>query len=392
MLRGVALEAVDAETLRQCGARLRIVGRGSGRYDIHTRQMVGAVRTRSIDLVLRPKIDLAGFLEMLADALGLVRFGADVTLVGGESILSVMAALYARAIARALSRGLLRGYDMRSEPLSHVRGRVDSMALAVRRFGVIPPIDCTYQEFTADIEVNQRLRAAALFLLRSGACDAPTEALLRSSISRLSPVSDRRFVRPVRPLPRERRFATYGAAVDLADLVLNATSLDLRNGAVRSLGFLVDMDDVYEAWVAARVGRFLRVPAARWRRHPGALFFDREQRVKLEPDVVWTRRGAPKLPIDAKYKRGERIPNADVYQLAAYCAALGSKEGVLFCADVPSHTLWLVHGVRVHVHRLPVEGGAEARSRAVAEAARLLSSLEPTSAGAAAGGGAVPTL
>lgn len=374
-LRGLVLDATDAEALRAAGARVTLNQRTDGRYDLAAKQMVGTVRTANLDLVIRPKVPADAFLELLGQAPGLARLAGRLNLQRWDDLLPAVTGLYAHALHDALRRGVLRGYHHRREALSFCRGKIDGLTLATRRFGVIPPVDCDFEEFSPDIEVNQRLKAAAAFLFRSGFGLDSDRGLLRSALDRLATVRDRRFRSPLPPLPLDRRLSTYGAAVDLANLVLSSASLDLQHGAVASVGFLLNMDDLYEAWVAGVLSAELRTGRPRWRRHPPRLHLDYDRSVKLEPDVLWSPAGGPKVPIDAKYKRGARIPNPDVYQMAAYCAGLGVIRGVVFCVDVRPHLLRLRNGVTIHVRRLSIEGNPEHRVATVRREAAFLRSL-----------------
>jgi 5-methylcytosine-specific restriction enzyme subunit McrC len=62
--------------------------------------------------------------------------------------------------------------------------------------------------------------------------------------------------------------------------------------------------------------------------------------------------------IDAKYKTitvGKRGPNADMYQLTAYCTALGLREGHLIYAkgDTASHAVAIVGAdITIYCHAL----------------------------------------
>lgn len=62
----------------------------------------------------------------------------------------------------------------------------------------------------------------------------------------------------------------------------------------------------------------------------------------MYPDVVHARLGHPVAVFDAKYKlegTSGRYPNADAYQMLAYCTALGLLEGWLVYAQG-------AHGIR----------------------------------------------
>lgn len=99
-------------------------------------------------------------------------------------------------------------------------------------------------------------------------------------------------------------------------------------------GLLLDMPRVFEDFVCTAMreelqatygGRTLRQPT----RH-----LDVAGRITLKPDLVWQRRGRAAAVVDAKYKAEQPAghPNADIYQLLAYCTALGLPRGHLVYA------------------------------------------------------------
>ncbi len=62
--------------------------------------------------------------------------------------------------------------------------------------------------------------------------------------------------------------------------------------------------------------------------------------MSLRPDLVWRDGGRDVFAGDAKYKNvsGERVPNADVYQLLAYTTALDLPGGLLIYAKGEADT------------------------------------------------------
>ena len=63
---------------------------------------------------------------------------------------------------------------------------------------------------------------------------------------------------------------------------------------------------------------------------------DEADTVLMKPDVTWWSGDRCLAVIDAKYKRttSDDYPNADAYQMLAYCTRLGLRRGVLVYADV----------------------------------------------------------
>ena len=63
---------------------------------------------------------------------------------------------------------------------------------------------------------------------------------------------------------------------------------------------------------------------------------DEGDEIGLLPDITWWRDGRCRAVVDAKYKRvsNASYPNADAYQMLAYCTRLGLDEGWLIYADL----------------------------------------------------------
>ena len=103
-----------------------------------------------------------------------------------------------------------------------------------------------------------------------------------------------------------------------------------------------------EALVPAYSGRV----ASQDRNH-----FDEAEQVTLKPDIVWKIRGTPVAVIDAKYKseKPAGYPNADLYQLLAYCTVLGLRNGHLVYAkgnEDPARHIVRGSGVEIFCHAL----------------------------------------
>ena len=54
----------------------------------------------------------------------------------------------------------------------------------------------------------------------------------------------------------------------------------------------------------------------------------------MRPDFVWSHGGRARVVVDAKYKaeKPSGFPQADLYQMLAYCTVLGLDEGHLVYA------------------------------------------------------------
>jgi 5-methylcytosine-specific restriction enzyme subunit McrC len=234
---------------------------------------------------------------------------------------------------RAIEQGILRGYVHVDERLSTIRGRIrfgDQLATSAS----LPfPIELSYDDYTEDIVENQIIKTASVLLLR---------------LPRVTPLARRRLLR-LRALlddvslvdrPREvkgpaltRLNQRYGSALRLAELVMKAASIDAPKGQLAATAFVFDMNKVFEDFVsvalAEAIARFGGELRPQWK---GRL--DRERGLRIIPDLTWWVGGKCVAVADAKYKALSvaGMPNADAYQMLAYCTALSLAEGFLMYA------------------------------------------------------------
>lgn len=169
----------------------------------------------------------------------------------------------------------------------------------------------------------------------------------------------------------DRRNNRYSSALALASLVLSASSVEQRAGSVVTSGFMVDMWSVFEDFVSAALREAFKP-------YGGVLVsqyqstLDVDETVKIAPDLVWLVDGEVRACIDVKYKveKHGQYPNADLYQMAAYCRRSGLKAGHLVYAagDSEARRTQVVDGPVVQQHALDL-------SRPVVAVADQLSSI-----------------
>lgn len=106
-------------------------------------------------------------------------------------------------------------------------------------------------------------------------------------------------------------------------------------------------------------------------------FLDEEMRLRLKPDLTWWAGGTLRAVVDAKYKAltDDRFPNADAYQMLAYCKGFNVSSGTLVYAQDPLgsdrvHTL--PGGVRINVRSVNLEAQPPAVLAQVEALARSL--------------------
>ena len=363
--------------------------------------VVGAGEIAGRALSVAPKLEIRRLLFLLGYSLDATRW-QEVLRAFKEApdLLTAIVPGFIRAVRDATSRGLLRGYHPYEEALSTVRGQIDFGALIKVRSGVIPPLDCRFDEYSEDILANQILLAATERLMSLRRLPDPLKTELRITRSLFSRVS--RLPAHASAVPSftyNRLTEHYRPAVELARLILRGFSVEVGGGSKSSRGFFLDTAQMFEDFVVIALREALELSEqsfpqeARGRK----LFLDRGQRVKLEPDLSWWTAGQCVFVGDAKYKRtppSSGVKNPDLYQLLAYTQATGLTRGLLvYAAGEDEEARYSIAGseTELEVRTLDLDqeparlleqvGSIAARIRAVASFPvneRVLAAAEPT--------------
>ena len=355
-----------------------------GKYILRPSSIVGALEIGGLSVLIRPKIGIPKLLSLACYAMGMYR-QQDMRLFDFEedkTLPDTLALALVAAARRAFSRGLLHGYQMREEALHTVRGRVRFSEQIRRRFGVPLPVEVRYNEFTADIVENRLVKAAVMRLgaMRLRSPDARRGlGWIAGMLSDVSPVE---FAsNDVPPVSFDRLNEHYRGVVGLARLVLMHSAFEAGRGRVRALGFLMNMNDVFQEFVtvALRDALGLSERVFREKRIPS---LDLGGDVRLSPDLTWWDGGGCVFVGDAKYKNiaVRSVPNADIYQLLAYTTALDLPGGLLIYAqgEADAAVYEVRHaGKRLEVAALDLSGELNdilARVDALAEKVKALRS------------------
>ena len=308
-------------------------------YRLTARSTVGAVEIGDLSVFIEPKIGIPQLLSLACYAMGVVKPQEDklFDFEEKETLPDTLALALAAAARRAFRQGLLHGYRMEEEALHTVRGRIRLNEQIRRRFGIVPPVEVRYDEFTADILANRLVKAAAGRLgrmrLRSQAAHHGL-GLVAGVLEQVSPVEFPPSAVP--ELRFDRLNEHYRGVVGLSRLILRHSAFESGRGAVRASGFLLDMNTLFQEFVTVALRENLRVSDRTLRSDGRGPEFrlDEKGSVRLEPDLSWWDDGACTFVGDAKYKNltGASVPNSDLYQLLTYATALDLPGGLLIYA------------------------------------------------------------
>lgn len=296
---------------------------------------VGVARVAGIELWVKPKLDIQRLFFLLGYALdGKGWRDEDLALAEAPDLLTALAEAFARQADRALQQGLVQGYRVVEEALPVLRGRIREGEQMRRRYGLAVPIEVRYDDYTVDVAENQLLRSAAERLLRlPGLSKFTRQALLRILI-RMTDVSVLVRGQQLPTWQPSRLNVRYHVALRLAELVLRGGSVEQDSGIVHVNGFMLNMAKVFEDFLSVTLGAALTAYGGVCRPQDG-WHLDEAEQIRMRPDLVWyAESGAVAAVVDAKYKaeKPAGFPDADLYQMLAYCTALGLPRGHLVYA------------------------------------------------------------
>ncbi|MFI6498918.1 McrC family protein [Nonomuraea typhae] len=338
----------------------------SGVWEVTPRGRVGVARVGDAEVWVTPKLPIDRLLF-------LVGYAADpkgwrdetVRLDVRDGLIPAIAQALWRQAERALSQGLLQGYRTIEESSYVLRGRLREGDQLRRRHGRVIPMEIRHDDFTVDIAENQILLAAVTRMLAVPRIGSEPRRRLTALRRRLAEVTS--LVRGT-ALPRwhpSRLNTRYHTALRLAEIVWRATSPEQAPGSTATNGFLFDLPKIFEDFVTVAVSEELRA------RFGGAAYpqyhvhLDEAFAVRMKPDLVWELAGIPHAVIDAKYKQEKPAgyPDADLYQMLAYCTALRLPRGHLIYAkgNASAATHVVRHaGIEIICHALDLDAEPEA--------------------------------
>jgi 5-methylcytosine-specific restriction enzyme subunit McrC len=307
-----------------------------GSYLVRANNLVGTVVAGDLRVAIRPKIPLRNLLYLLGVGYDDIRWWERSFPYERQlELLPAMLAFFARSLQRSLAAGLLRSYRWHEDRLTTVRGRIDFQA-QLGRPAERTTIACRYEEYTADNLLNRYLQAAVRRALLVPDVPPALRRLMLGELVRFEEVEDAAVrADAIDGYVHSRLDEHYRTPLALARLILEGGTIADRAGATTAGSFLIDMNQLFEDFVAERLRRHLH-PHLRLDREP-PVSFDRAGHVRTKPDIVLRNvQGKVVHVADVKYKvSGSGLArNEDYYQLLSYATILRQPEGSLLYHDV----------------------------------------------------------
>jgi 5-methylcytosine-specific restriction enzyme subunit McrC len=342
-LPDLALSAADRKLVAE------LTGGQGGRLDIdelrqgirvRARSWVGVVRFQNFEVRITPKLagGNARLVDMLRltsglDALRRNRSRRYLQVEQSIHLFDLIALLFAEACERIVQGGLLHDYVERESDLPVLRGRLLVGEQVRWHYGRVDRLACRYDDHLTDIVDNQ-IVAAALSLCRSRV----SHPAVRLHVHRLHTLftaacSEEKVtdLKGARAAVHYHRFNEhYREAHELAWLLFDGMGVDdlLQSGPTQSFAFLLDMNRLYERFIARFVAFALqnsdyRIQAQRQDRSIIWDMMRNKPYTSIVPDLLIKTSDGRRLAVDSKYKLYDerQLSTADIYQSFLYAYA-----------------------------------------------------------------------
>ncbi len=290
---------------------------------------VGALAVPGLVVRVMPKVSVTNFFAMLGAGVSPDAFDHEhVTWSDTDELIDGVAFFAIRLIDSATMRGLVHGYVPREERMRTIRGRLLVEEFARRPWSAAEP-QCRFDDFTADIVENQLFRCTLQAMLSWPQLAPHVRREALRVLGRFDGVADTPATRHAAPLPITRLNEHYEDAMRLSRLVLQAMSLSHEAGDQQANSLMVDMDDLFQRWIAQELDLRL-APEMRIERDED-VWLDEGRAVTMVPDLV-VRRGCEVVLVgDAKYSMGADgyMASRDYLELVAHTTAMGLPTGLL---------------------------------------------------------------
>ena len=337
------------------------------RKGIRTNEMVGVLQVDEFTFQILPKIDqpetgkevanqaVLNLLFMLSYAHDLKLHLPDLAHLTSrhDNWYEVLTFLFASDLHRQVQSGFAQNYVQREEMQPVIRGRWDlNRQIGVHAF-VKDRFDVIFDEFSPDTRLNQILRFV-VDRLRQTTTDARNLALLTDlsvwfdPVTPLADVSVAELDQMVFTRLNER----FQPAFQLARFFLSQQTLSLQSGRSHTFAFLLDMNRLFERFVARFLERHRgEILRGRWSdlhiqvQAKGAEVYlgkrlttgEPSPIALLKPDLLLYHPGfiQPILIMDTKYKQlnpvaaRRGVAESDLYQMLAYITRFECNEAVL---------------------------------------------------------------
>ncbi|MGK7653227.1 McrC family protein [Roseovarius sp. B08] len=339
----------DAARLVEASRRSSFAGRGGEgvlehrRTHLRARGVVGVISVPGCQLEILPKIEAMDEADVADETLRrrlvhMLAIARDIRIDAQDAasldwqrdtLLEILIRLFCRKMLVAVRQGIPRRYIAHEDYLPALRGSLD----VTRQFSTLAAqpqrLACRYDELSADIALNQVMKAAISHLVRLST-SADNQRCLRElsfTYAGVTPVppSALRWDRIV----LDRTSGRWRELLSLARLLLGERYQMTSAGHSEGHALLFEMNTLFEEYIARLLQRALAGTAFRATTqggHRDCLYEDGTGRFRTRPDILIRDGNGIAMVLDTKWKRmtpriddpKQGVSQSDVYQLMAY--------------------------------------------------------------------------
>lgn len=326
--------------------------RTNGQWQITPQGWVGTIPlSPTLHIHIAPRLPVANLFQMLARVHQWESLPGQITTTALPDLFQQLAHLLATAVQQRARHGLFQAYLPQQTSLPYLRGQLNVRQLAT---AVSPAtIPCRFQQRTPDLPHNQILAYTLHTLARSGLLAADTQTAVRRAYRILTPrISLRPFTSSdILPLTYTRLNADYRPLHAICRFFLDHLGPSHHSGSWEMVPFLVDMNRLFEQFVASWLAAHLPAP---WQlRRQESVILGTQGEIELRPDLVlYDGNGRVAAILDTKYKAPTRIATTDFSQVVTYAKARHAPEAILIYPVAPERPLHITVGGDLQVRSL----------------------------------------
>lgn len=317
---------------------------------------------------------------MMSDVFNLTELSkVSVDYAEGKELSELLVLLFLRQVDLIVRRGLFRKYRLFEDELMMVRGKVDVNRTQMLHLRGRPRIHCSYEEFSIDCEENQVVFAALQEI-------ANNRVLLNQSRShayRLSMEFEgvsgvRNVAETIRSIQYSRLNQHYAPLIRLSGIILQGTGIRHDFGEVDADGFLINMNRLFEVYVAKQLQKQMRQRGIRVRTQQKHRF-DAAKKASIQPDLILEGKNRSRIVADTKYKIGSSPDRNDLYQMLSYCRILNIRHGVMITVGSNQSQTYEVtdRQTMIHVYPLDLDGSIDSIRESLAKLCEWAYRLSP---------------
>ena len=290
----------------------------------------------SFALRLSPKIKVNKLFQMLEYVYGFeIQVEDKLELIYCDTIESFyerLAYLLSCQILERVKKGLYRAYIEQVEDLSVIRGHINASSFLRNPWNL--KISCSYQRYTGNIVDNKILAWALHLIKQSGLCDQSRLSILKAykalcEVVELSPCSSEVCINR----NYNRLNDDYRRLHALCRFFIDSSSASLKQGEYAMVSFLIDMDRLFEMFVASWLKKNL--PEKYDLREQDELYISPDMKPSRIDIVIYDEEGKEYCVLDTKYKT--KFERDDLYQLDSYASRKNCNEAILVYPVLPDN-------------------------------------------------------